>query len=63
MASELVQSAEVQQLLDRVAGLDVEGGDQRKKQIVRRVMGDLFATIDEPVGLARRSSRRTFRFA
>lgn len=47
MASELVQSAEVQQLLDRVAGLDVAGGDARKKAIMRRIVSEIFAIIDE----------------
>jgi catechol 1,2-dioxygenase len=47
MASELVQSAEVQQLLDRVAGLDAEGGDPRKKAIMRRIVSEIFSIIDE----------------
>lgn len=47
MASALVQSPEIQKLLDRVAGLDVEGGDARLKQITRRIVEDLFNTIDE----------------
>lgn len=47
MASELVQSEQIQKLLDRVGGLDVGGGDPRGKQILRRIVSDLFSTIDE----------------
>lgn len=47
MTSELVTSREIQDFLDRVAGLDQVAGDDRMKRIVRRVVGDLFATIDE----------------
>lgn len=43
----LAQSAEVQSLLDKVAGLDQAGGDARMKRIVRRVVGDVYAAIDE----------------
>lgn len=42
----LVQSQEIQNLLDRVAGLGQPGGDVRFKQILRRVVSDLYATID-----------------
>lgn len=45
--SELVESAELQHLLDRIGGLDAQGGDARTKAIVRRIVGDLFATIDD----------------
>ena len=47
MASSLVQRQDVQQLLDRVAGLDRPGGDARLKQILRRIVSDLFATVDD----------------
>ena len=47
MASTLVQSPEIQQLLDRVGGLDVAGGDARTKRIVRKIVSDLYSTIDE----------------
>jgi catechol 1,2-dioxygenase len=47
MASTLVQSPEVQRLLDRIAGLDAPGGNPRRKQILRRIIADLFATIEE----------------
>ncbi len=43
----LAQSAEVQSLLDKVAGLDQNGGDPRLKRIVRRIVGDVYAAIDE----------------
>ena len=46
MSEDLVQSAEVQQLLDRASGVDAEAGDPRLKQIMRRMLADLFATID-----------------
>ncbi len=46
MASELVNSPAIQDFLDRVAGLDNAVGDTRAKQILRRIVGDLFATID-----------------
>ncbi|MBO9377369.1 catechol 1,2-dioxygenase [Sphingomonas histidinilytica] len=47
MASELVQSPEIQAYLDRISGLDQPGGDQRMKQILRRIVSDLFTTIDD----------------
>ena len=47
MASALVNSPDIQDLLDKVSGLDQPNGDSRAKQIVRRIVGDLFATIDE----------------
>ncbi|WP_157218077.1 catechol 1,2-dioxygenase [Flavisphingomonas formosensis] len=47
MASRLVQTPEIQKLLDRVSGLTVGGGDPRTKQIVRRIVSDLYTTIDE----------------
>ncbi len=43
----LAHSTEVQSLLDKVAGLDQPGGDPRMKQIMRRVIADAFATLDE----------------
>lgn len=46
MASALVESLEIQHLLDRIAGLDVPGGDARKKGILRKIVSDLFTTID-----------------
>lgn len=47
MAENLVKTAEVQHLLDKLSGQDQPGGDGRIKMIVRRMMSDLFATIDE----------------
>lgn len=47
MPSQLVQSTEIQSYLDRIAGLDQPGGDDRTKAIIRRIVSDLFTTIDE----------------
>ena len=47
MAQNLVTTPDVQHLLDKLSGQDQSGGDARVKMIVRRIMGDLFATIDE----------------
>src|SRR5579859_1988992 len=46
MTSALVESSEIQTLLDRISGLDAPGGDPRQKQILRRIVGDLFDTIE-----------------
>jgi catechol 1,2-dioxygenase len=43
----LAHTPEVQSLLDSVAGLDQTDGDLRLKQIVRRVVGDLYTALDE----------------
>ena len=43
----LMQTAEVQDLLDKVAGLDNDVGDPRLKKIIRKVVSDLFATVEE----------------
>ncbi|MGC1305022.1 MAG: catechol 1,2-dioxygenase [Caulobacteraceae bacterium] len=45
--SSLMQSQAVQRLLERVAGLDQPQGDPRTKQIVRRIVSDLYTTIDD----------------
>jgi catechol 1,2-dioxygenase len=47
MTSTLVASPDIQAFLDKIAGLDGEGGNPRTKAIMRRIMSDLFATIDE----------------
>lgn len=47
MSESLVRSPEMEQFLDRVAGLDQEGGNPRVKQIVRRIVGDLYRTIED----------------
>ena len=45
--STLARSPEIDRFLDRVAGVSTEGGNPRVKQIVRRIVGDLFRTIDD----------------
>ncbi|MDE8652771.1 catechol 1,2-dioxygenase [Novosphingobium album (ex Liu et al. 2023)] len=47
MAENLVNTPEVQGLLDKLSGQDQAAGDARLKAVIRRIMGDLFATIDE----------------
>jgi len=47
MPSKLVQSSEIQQLLDRVSGQIAAGGNPRTKQIVRRIVSDLYTALDE----------------
>jgi len=47
MTKSLVDSPEVQNLLDRVAGLDGDGGNARLKAVVRRVASDIFRAIDD----------------
>jgi catechol 1,2-dioxygenase len=47
MTQNFTDRPEVQTLLDRLSGHDQPGGDPRLKAIVRRIVGDLFATIDE----------------
>jgi catechol 1,2-dioxygenase len=47
MTSQLLKSSEIRDLLDRVSGLDQRGGSPRTKQILRRVVADLYAVIDE----------------
>ena len=41
-----IDDTEVAALLDRVARVGAEGGDERTQAIVRRITGDLFATIE-----------------
>jgi catechol 1,2-dioxygenase len=43
----LLKSPEISDLLDRVGGLDQQGGNPRTKQILRRVVADLYAIIEE----------------
>jgi catechol 1,2-dioxygenase len=47
MANPITRSEQIERLLDRVAGVHTGGGDPRTKQIVRRVVSDLFKTIEE----------------
>ena len=46
MTSALVESSEIQTLLDRVSGLDKSGGDPRQKQILRAIVSGLFDAIE-----------------
>ncbi|MEM7797674.1 MAG: dioxygenase [Chloroflexota bacterium] len=43
----ITNSPSIQQLLDRVAGLDNDIGSKRIKEIVRRVVYDLYATLED----------------
>jgi catechol 1,2-dioxygenase len=45
--SDLLDTPEVQNLLTKVSGLGNDKGDARLKQIVHRVVSDLFKTIEE----------------
>jgi catechol 1,2-dioxygenase len=45
--SDLLETPEVQNLLTKVSGLGNDKGDARMKRIVRRVVSDLFNTIEE----------------
>lgn len=47
MTAEITNSKQIQAFLDKIAGLDGPGGDARTKKIVRRIVGDLFALIEE----------------
>lgn len=47
MSVKVVDTAEVQDFIKTAAGLTVAGGNPRVKQIVHRVMSDLFKTIEE----------------
>jgi catechol 1,2-dioxygenase len=46
MTNTLVETDPVQELLDKLSGKHEAAGDPRLKAIVRRIVGDLFATID-----------------
>lgn len=47
MSDAVSNRTEVQELLDKASGLDNQVGDVRLKTIIRRVLSDLFATIEE----------------
>ncbi|WP_339672636.1 dioxygenase [Dasania marina] len=47
MSNEITDSVEIQKFLDKVAGLDNDQGNPRIKTIVRRLVGDLFAAIED----------------
>jgi catechol 1,2-dioxygenase len=46
--TELTETAEIEAFLDRIAGIDKPGaaGSQRTKEILRKIVSDLFDTID-----------------
>jgi catechol 1,2-dioxygenase len=47
MTDTLLNTPEVQSLLDKVSGLGQDAGDARLKRIVHRVVSDLFRTVEE----------------
>src|SRR3546814_7415724 len=47
MTVKIFDTQEVQDFLRNVAGLDQAGGDPRTKQIMHRVLSDLFRAIDD----------------
>jgi len=47
MIDHLLKTSPIANLMDKIAGLDQPGGDPRLKQIVERIMGDLFNTIED----------------
>jgi len=47
MEPKLVQSSEIQRLLDRVSGVSEASGDPRTKQIVRHIVAALYSAIEE----------------
>ncbi|MCP5365708.1 MAG: catechol 1,2-dioxygenase [Hyphomicrobiales bacterium] len=47
MALKIVQSKEVQDFLSKVCGFDQSGGDQRTKEIMRRLLNDLYQMIED----------------
>ena len=47
MSVKTMQTAEVKDLLEKVAGFNKEGGNERVKTIVHRVMHDVFQTIED----------------
>ncbi len=47
MTVKTMQSADVKELLEKVAGFDKSGGDERVKKIVHRVMHDIFQIVED----------------
>ncbi|MDQ2733963.1 MAG: catechol 1,2-dioxygenase [Pseudomonadota bacterium] len=47
MSEALLKTSPTKDLLTRISGLDNDGGNKRLKQIVRRVVSDIFQVIDE----------------
>ena len=45
MADPIAKSAEIERYLDRISGANESGGDPRTKQVVRRIVSDLFRAI------------------
>ena len=47
MIEDLLKTSPIPNLMDKLSGLDQPGGDERLKKITKRIVGDLFATIEE----------------
>ena len=47
MAESLIDTPEVQKLLNRAAGLDQPGGDERLKRIVHRITTEMCRIVEE----------------
>ena len=47
MSITIFDQPDVQQFLKRLSGLENTGGDPRTKQIIHRLMSDLFKAIDD----------------
>ena len=47
MIEDLLKTSPVANLMQKISGLDQAGGDTRLKQIVLRIVGDLFQTIED----------------
>lgn len=47
MSVKTMQTPEVQELLKRIAGLDKEGGNSRAKEIIHRLMTDIFQLVED----------------
>ena len=47
MIDHLLKTSAIPNLMDKLSGLDQPGGDERLKAIVRKIVGDLFETIEQ----------------
>lgn len=47
MKTNITETQEIQDLLDNIAGMNKDRGDDRTKAIVRRITADLFASIED----------------
>src|SRR5690606_27854298 len=47
MTSKLFDTPEVQNFIDLACGINNDGGNERTKQIVRRLLSDLFRAIED----------------